>query len=103
LEVTKSAALEIKNLLKNKKYDDYALHIYIADIERNGIKHGLSLDNTRKKSDEELYSNGIRIYMNPDIKKSLENARIDYIDNEVGKGFIIRNPKSSGWGYCCSC
>jgi Fe-S cluster assembly iron-binding protein IscA len=61
------------------------------------------LDDTKKEEDVELTSNGVRILITSSIQESLDGAQIDFIDNEEGKGFIIRDPNAPKCGSCCSC
>ena len=61
------------------------------------------LDDTKKEEDVELTSNGVRILITSSIQESLDGAQIDFIDNEEGKGFIIRDPNAPQCGSCCFC
>lgn len=103
VEVTEPAVVELKSLLKKGNKNHCALRIYLSDIEYNGIRHGISLTDTKKENDEEITINGIRIFLSPTILNTLENAKIDFIDSEIGRGFIIKNQKPSEWNCCCSC
>ena len=61
------------------------------------------LDDTKKEEDIELTINGVRILITSSIQESLDGAQIDFIDNEEGKGFIIRDPNAPQCGSCCFC
>jgi iron-sulfur cluster assembly protein len=101
VEVTEPAVVELKSLLKKGNKNHCALRIYLSDIEYNGIRHGISLTDTKKENDEEITINGIRIFLSPTILNTLENAKIDFIDSEIGRGFVIKNQKPSEWNCCC--
>ncbi|KAF5425301.1 MAG: Iron-sulfur cluster insertion protein ErpA [ANME-2 cluster archaeon HR1] len=103
VEVTEPAVVELKSLLKKGNKNHCALRIYLSDIEYNGIRHGISLTDTKKENDEEITINGIRIFLSPTMLNTLENAKIDFIDSEIGRGFVIKNQKPSEWNCCCSC
>ncbi|MEA3294179.1 MAG: iron-sulfur cluster biosynthesis family protein [Euryarchaeota archaeon] len=103
VEVTEPAVVELKSLLNKGNKNHCALRIYLSDIEYDGIRHGISLTDTKKENDEEITINGIRIFLSPTILNTLENAKIDFIDSEIGRGFVIKNQKPSEWNSCCSC
>ena len=47
-----------------------------------------------------MESNGIKLVMTKDIEKSFSEGSIDFIEDENGKGFLIRNPTAGGCGTC---
>lgn len=103
VDITDLAAEELKNLLEQENKQDHALRIFMAGMGCSGIRYGMSLDDTKKEEDVELTSNGVRIFIPSSIHESLNGAEIDFIDNEVGKGFIIRDPNAPQCGSGCSC
>ncbi len=103
VDITDLAAEELKNLLEQENKQDHALRIFTAGMGCSGIRYGMSLDDTRNEEDVELTSNGVRILIASSIQESLDGAEIDFIDNEAGKGFIVRDPNAPQCGSCCSC
>lgn len=103
VEVTELAAGELKSLLKQENKADHALRIFVAGMGCSGIQYGLTLDNNKKSEDVELTSNGIKLFMTDEVQESLDGAEIDYIDNEYGQGFIIKNPNAPSCRSGCSC
>ncbi|KAF5413103.1 MAG: Iron-sulfur cluster insertion protein ErpA [Candidatus Methanocomedens sp.] len=103
IEVTELAAGELKNLLEQENKQDHALRIFIAGMGCSGLSYGMTLDDTKKDDDLEVTSNGVRLFMTSEIQESLDGAKIDYIDNEQGKGFVINDPNAPKCGSGCSC
>ena len=103
VDITDLAAEELKNLLEQENKQDHALRIFTAGMGCSGIRYGMSLDDTKKEEDVELTSNGVRIIIASSIRESLDGAKIDFIDNETGKGFIIKDSSAPQCGSCCSC
>ncbi len=103
VDITDLAAEELKNLLEQENKQDHALRIFMAGMGCSGIRYGMSLDDTKKDEDVELTSNGVRILIASSIQEPLDGAEIDFIDNEEGKGFIIRDTNAPECGSCCSC
>lgn len=103
IEITDAAAAELKQLLKNEKKSDHGLRIFAAGIGCSGMQYGLMLEKTPKTEDAVLESNGIRIFFDNDLQEDIAELKIDYIDGDFGKGFIIDNPNArcgSGCGTC---
>ncbi len=103
IEITDAAASELKQLLEEQNKTDHGLRIFAAGLGCRGVQYGLSLEKSPGKEDHVLESNGIMIIINKDLQEDIEELKIDYIDNDHGKGFIINNPGivcSSGCGSC---
>ena len=103
VDITDLAAEELKNLLEQENKQDHALRISMAGMGCSGVRYGMSLDDTRNEGDVELTSNGVRILIASSIQESLDGVEIDFIDNDEGKGFIIKDLNAPQCGSCCSC
>jgi iron-sulfur cluster insertion protein len=101
IQITDNAAAELKELLEKEKKNDHALRVFAAGMGCSGVQYGLTLEKTAKEDDAVSESNGIKIIFNKDIQEDIEEFKIDFIDNEDGKGFIIDNPHASKCGSSC--
>ena len=102
IEITDAAAAELKELLEKEKKTDHVLRVFEAGMGCSGIQYGLTLEKSAKKEDEVLESNGIKIIFKKDISEDIEDFKIDFIDNEYGRGFVIDNPHAAKCGSGCS-
>ena len=104
IEITDKAASELKILIAEEDKDrpGVFLRIFIAGIACSGIQYGLALDESTEKDDVTVESNGIKVIMTKDIAKSFEAGSIDLIEDENGKGFMIRGSTVSGGCGSCS-
>lgn len=103
IEVTDKAAAELKTLLEQEEKPNLALRIFVAGVACSGIQYGLALDEDIGEDDVTIESNGIKLVMTKDIEKNFFEGSIDYVEDENGKGFLIRNPNSGGCGTCGGC
>jgi len=103
IQVTEKAAAELKTLLEQEGKSDLALRIFVAGVACSGVQYGLALDDEIGEDDVTLESNGIKLVMAKDIERSFTDGSIDYIEDENGKGFLIRNPSAGGCGTCGGC
>ncbi len=102
IEITDTAASELKLLLQKEKKTDHGLRIFAAGMGCSGIQYGLTLEKSPKNGEEVSESNGIKIFYDKDIQQDIDEFKIDFIDNEYGKGFVIDNPNAR-CGSGCSC
>ncbi|MGP8320065.1 MAG: HesB/IscA family protein [Methanosarcinaceae archaeon] len=103
VEITETAAGELKSLLESEEKQDHSLRIFIAGMGCSGIQYGLTLDNESKEDDVKVSSNDVSIVMSMDVSEALIEAKVDYIDTAYGKGFVIDNPNAaSACGSGCS-
>ncbi|NJD76319.1 MAG: iron-sulfur cluster assembly accessory protein [Candidatus Methanoperedens sp.] len=102
IEITDTAAAELKQLLEKEKKTDHGLRIFAAGMGCSGIQYGLTLEKSPKNGEEVLESNGIKIFFDKDLQDDIAEFKIDFIDNEYGKGFVIDNPNAK-CGSGCSC
>jgi len=103
IEVTDKAAAELKELLTQENKPGLALRIFVAGIACSGPQYGLALDEEVKEDDVTMESNGIKLIMSKDIQKNFYEGSIDFVEDENGKGFLIRNPNAGGCGTCGGC
>jgi iron-sulfur cluster assembly accessory protein len=101
IEITDTAAAELKELLEKEKKNDHGLRVFAAGMGCSGVQYGLTLEKTAKEDDAVSESNGVKIFFNKDIQEDIEEFKIDFIDNEYGKGFVIDNPHASKCGSSC--
>ena len=103
IEITDAAASELKQLLEKENKNDHGLRIFTAGIGCGGVQYGLTLERSPKKGEAISESNGIKIFYSEEIQDDIAEFKIDYIDNDYGKGFVIDNPHSHCGSGCGSC
>jgi len=103
IEITDAAALELKQLLEEQNKTDHGLRIFEAGLGCKGVQYGLSLEKSPGNEDDVLESNGIKIIFSKEIQDDIDELKIDFIDNDNGKGFVINNPGASCGPGCGSC
>ena len=67
IEITDTAAAELKQLLEKEKKTDHGLRIFDAGMGCSGIQYGLTLDSSPKEEDAVSESNGIKLFFNKNI------------------------------------
>jgi iron-sulfur cluster assembly protein len=99
IEITGAAADVInKSLVEGK-----VVRMFLAAIDSSGATYGLALDD-QKDDDKVFESRGVKIHMDPKDAELLSETIIDYVDDGIEKGFIIRGPEDdvSSCGSCAN-
>jgi iron-sulfur cluster insertion protein len=101
ISLTPSAAEIVRDLLKQRNLDaSYSLRIYISGRGCSGFEYGMGLDNKPNDTDTSFKSEGLNILVDEGSLQYMAGAKIDYIDDERGKGFLVENPNVAP---ACSC
>jgi len=103
IEITDAAASELKQILEKEKKSDHGLRVFAAGMGCSGVQYGLTLEKSPKTEDSVLETNGIKIIFCKDLEEDIDELRIDFIDNDHGKGFVINNPNIQCGSGCGSC
>ena len=101
ISLSPSAAEIVRDLVKQRDLDaSYSLRIYISGRGCSGFEYGMGLDNKPNDTDVTFESEGLKILVDESSFQYMAGARIDYIDDERGKGFLVENPNVAP---ACSC
>jgi len=98
--VTPSAVQAISELLNERNLEGYALRLFVSGKSCSGYQYGMSLDNAVTETDISISVDDIRIVVDNASIEYLRGAKLDFIDDERGKGFMVDNPNVAS---SCSC
>jgi iron-sulfur cluster assembly accessory protein len=108
VSLSPSAAEVVRGLLRQRNLDDsYGLRIYISGQGCSGFQYGMGLENKVGETDTVIESEGLKVIIDEGSIQFMDGAKINYIDDERGKGFLVDNPNtvpdcSCGSGGCGS-
>ena len=101
VQLTPSAAEIVRNLRMEQNLDDnYALRVYISAQTCSGFQYGMALDNNARPTDSIFDSEGLKVLIDETSMQYMAGSKIDYIDDQRGKGFLVENPNGMP---SCSC
>lgn len=112
MTVSPAAAQAVRDLMAERNLTGFALRIFLAGKSCSGYQFGMSLDNEPAENDLTFESEGVRIVVDQSSQEYVKGAKLDFINDERGKGFLVDNPSlscncgddsccSSGSGGCC--
>jgi iron-sulfur cluster assembly accessory protein len=101
IEISPNAIQVVKELIAQNNLDDtYALRIYVAGRSCSGYQYGMALDNKPQETDSTFEDGGIKLLIDEVSIQYMLGSKIDYINDERGKGFLVDNPNTV---EACSC
>ena len=101
VQLTENAVHQVKNFFtQSSNYQGKDFRVY---VQGGGccseFSYGFTFDDQRE-GDQINQAGEIRVLIDPQSAKYLEGAKIDYVDDSRGAGFVIENPNAKG---SCGC
>ncbi len=98
------AATKISDLLREEQKPDAGLRVFVQGGGCSGFQYGLMIDEGEgdPATDQVFEVNGVRLLVDPISLRYLNNAEVDFVDNNMGGGFTIKNPNAKSTCGCGS-
>ena len=102
ISVTEAAAGKIRELLSEEGKADSGLRVFVQGGGCSGFQYGLMIEEGGGVGDQLFESNGVRLFVDPVSISYLKGAEVDFVDNNMGGGFTIKNPNAKSTCGCGS-
>jgi iron-sulfur cluster assembly accessory protein len=104
INVTETAAEKITELLSEENKLGSGLRVFVQGGGCSGFQYGLMIDEGEgdAEADKIFEVNGIRLFVDPISLPYLKGAEVDFVDNNMGGGFTIKNPNAKSTCGCGS-
>ena len=104
INVTETAAEKISELLVEEGKTGAGLRVFVQGGCCSGFQYGLMIDEGESdaETDQVFEVNGVRLFVDPISIKYLKGAEVDFVDNNMGGGFTIKNPNAKSTCGCGS-
>jgi iron-sulfur cluster assembly accessory protein len=104
INVTEMAAEKINELLVEENKTGAGLRVFVQGGGCSGFQYGLMIDEGEgdATSDQVFEVNGVRLFVDPISLRYLRGAEVDFVDNQMGGGFTIKNPNARSTCGCGS-
>jgi iron-sulfur cluster assembly accessory protein len=104
IQVTETAAEKINELLAEENRMGAGLRVFVQGGGCSGFQYGLMIDegDGDAESDQVFEVNGVKLLVDPISLRYLKNAEVDFVDNNMGGGFTIKNPNAKSTCGCGS-
>jgi iron-sulfur cluster assembly accessory protein len=104
IHVTETAAEKINELLTDEHKVGAGLRVFVQGGGCSGFQYGLMIDEGEAETgtDQVFEVNGVRLLVDPISIRYLRGAEVDFVDNNMGGGFTIKNPNAKSTCGCGS-
>lgn len=104
INVTETAAEKINELLAEESKAGSGLRVFVQGGGCSGFQYGLMIDEGEgdAESDQVFEVSGVRLFVDPISLRYLKGAEVDFVDNNMGGGFTIKNPNAKSTCGCGS-
>ena len=104
INVTETAAEKINELLTEEAKTGAGLRVFVQGGGCSGFQYGLMIDEGEgdAESDKVFEVHGVRLFVDPISLRYLKGAEVDFVDNNMGGGFTIKNPNAKSTCGCGS-
>ena len=104
INVTVAAAEKITELLTEENKPEAGLRVFVQGGGCSGFQYGLMIADNEgdTNSDQTFIVNGVRLFVDPISIRYLQGAEVDFVDNNMGGGFTIKNPNAKSTCGCGS-
>ena len=104
IHVTETAATRIADLLVEEGRLGAGLRVFVQGGGCSGFQYGLMIDEGEgdADSDQVFEVNGVKLLVDPISLRYLSGAEVDFVDNNMGGGFTIKNPNAKSTCGCGS-
>ena len=104
INVTDTAAEKITALLAEEHKLGAGLRVFVQGGGCSGFQYGLMIDEGEgdTSNDQVFEVSGVRLLVDPISLRYLKGAEVDFVDNNMGGGFTIKNPNAKSTCGCGS-
>jgi iron-sulfur cluster assembly accessory protein len=104
INVTETAAEKITELLSEESKVGAGLRVFVQGGGCSGFQYGLMIDEGEgdPEADRVFEVQGVRLFVDPISLRYLKGAEVDFVDNNMGGGFTIKNPNAKSTCGCGS-
>ncbi|CAF4673543.1 unnamed protein product, partial [Rotaria magnacalcarata] len=99
ITLTETAVRRVKEIL-NARPDSIALRIGVRQRGCNGLSYTLDYAKEKKKMDEEVNQDGIKLLIDPKAQLTLLGTEMDFVQDKLASEFVFNNPNIKG---TCGC
>jgi len=99
VQLTPSAAEEVKLLLGKPENAGKALRVYVEQGGCSGMQYAMTFDEKRP-DDAQAEMHGVSVLVDPFSLQFIRGAVVDFSDSLTGGGFKISNPQAK---QSCGC
>ena len=100
INVTESCVAKVRELIQEEGNPDLKLRVFVQGGGCSGFQYGFTFDEVQAEDDFDLNVSGIQFLVDSMSAQYLQGADIDYVEDQYGSSFTIKNPNAA---TTCGC
>ena len=101
ITLTDKAVSELKEFMTSQEKLNTALRVWVAGGGCSGLSYGMALDDGEPEEGDNVFEqDGVKVFVDPLSLEYMDGSTVDYVDDALGGGFKIDNPKAT---QSCGC
>ena len=96
ITLTDKAVQKVQTLQQAEGKAGYALRIKVVGGGCSGYSYAMDFEKESAPEDSVFEDHGIKMFVDPNSLKMVDNAEVDWVDAMTGAGFTIQNPNAKG-------
>lgn len=102
ISFTDTAVAKVKEFAaQNPESEGKELRIFIQGIGCSGFAYGFTFDEERE-GDTVVDDGDLKVLVDPNSAPNLSGAKVDFVDDQRGTGFLVDNPNQPSTEACSS-
>jgi iron-sulfur cluster insertion protein len=94
MKMTIAAAEKIRELAAEEGNPDLMLRVFVQGGGCSGFQYGFTFDEVKNEDDFDFVFDGVKILIDGMSMQYLEGASVDYQEEFMSSGFVIKNPQA---------
>jgi len=95
ITLTQKAVAELKEFMSSQEKTNAALRVWVAGGGCSGLSYGMALDDGEPEEGDNIFEqDGVKVYVDPLSLEYMDGSTVDFVEDALGGGFKIDNPKA---------
>ncbi|MPZ13371.1 MAG: iron-sulfur cluster assembly accessory protein [Chloroflexi bacterium] len=94
ITLTDTATRELQRLLADQEDTNVTLRVFVSPGGCSGMSYGMAFDDEQQEGDQVIEHDGVRVRVDEMSAMYLGGSEIDFVNQLMGGGFTIHNPKA---------
>jgi iron-sulfur cluster assembly protein len=100
VRLTERAVTQVKEVIKNQKWEGYFFVVRVVPEGCNGLGYSMDLAKDSRPGDIVWEQDGVKLATDPMSNKYLSGTELDYVSTVQGSRFVFANPNAKS---SCGC
>ena len=97
-----AAISKLKELIADEDNQELKLRVFVQGGGCSGFQYGFTFDDVKHEDDFDWNFDGVNVVVDSMSLQYLQEAQVDYVEDNMGANFVIKNPNATSTCGCGS-